>query len=351
MKVKMACSTNNLLIKKLNTVFLIFKFTSDYSLFEKDFITEGVLKAIGQTSVIAYKNNPYFFAEIDFNSEKVDQLTDNDASLLNSNIHVYNEYIQNFIQYLWFVKDNCCGVNSFHTYIPDAKKTIVRTYLTTYSTCHGKINEPVEFNQKELQRVVEIYLHCIDILPKSNLRKLKKGELQPDIIAPRKINPVDFKNTNRIERALHFLTMARSTNLLPSKIAFYMCIYECLFSGTDKTEIIHQIAERTAFYMGAQRYQRIDIYDLIKEGYSIRSSYYHGKKIKTHREDLLKLSEKVDMLTRELFLKVFFVDYEVFAQESDEKLQKAFKELIFRDRELNGVLIESAPEYLVFSDR
>ncbi|MFT3908050.1 MAG: HEPN domain-containing protein [Ferruginibacter sp.] len=353
MIVKMACSTNNLLIKDLDTTYMIFKFTSKYEYFEKDFLTEGVLKAIGQVSVESYKNNSYFLAETNFQSEKENELTKNDTSLLGVNIQAYYAYLQNFIQYLWFVKDNCCGINSFHAFMPEAKRTIIKTNPNAYSTCSGSLTDQIEFTIAELDKVAKIYVHCNNILPNKILKKLQPGEVKPDDILPRKINPIDYKNTNRVQRAMHFLNMARSTNILPAKIALYMCVYECLFSGTDKVEIIHQIAERTALYLGSYIDSRFSIYDLIKEGYGVRSSYYHGKRIKENRDKLLEISKRIDALTRALFSKVFFDDYKVFTQENESILQLSFKELLFRDREssvLSVTVGESKPEYLLFSD-
>ena len=110
-----------------------------------------------------------------------------------------------------------------------------------------------------------------------------------------------------------------------------MNIYECLFT-TDTSEITHKMAERVAYYSSSEREDRVDIFKLIKEAYSVRSRFFHGKE-SDEKTTLLKLNEmlkRLDSLTRHILTKVILEDSETFLKK-DHELEVYFLPLCFRE--------------------
>jgi hypothetical protein len=104
-------------------------------------------------------------------------------------------------------------------------------------------------------------------------------------------------NSARISRALGFIHRAQQTDIPPEKIAFYCSSLEALLS-TSQAELSHQVAERTALISTPHANERIDVYRLIKSGYSFRSKYVHGAPVKGDEQSVVSMSEKLDHALR-----------------------------------------------------
>ncbi|VTP91788.1 HEPN domain-containing protein [Sphingobacterium daejeonense] len=134
-----------------------------------------------------------------------------------------------------------------------------------------------------------------------------------------------YKIENRIEKAMSFLSSARSTPHLPQKITHYMAILECLFS-TDGNEIIHKVSERTAFYLEGTTTERIAIYMAVKNAYNIRYKFVHGDKPPKTHEQLCVIATEVDAIIRRVLKKLILNDHITFLQKD---LNQYFNKLIF----------------------
>lgn len=348
MLVKMSCCTNNFLPLEKDFKFLSFDFTSNLELLKSELLTDSFKKAVGQVVCQAYENSPFFYTQSEFDNEDIS--LENEKKIINDNIRVYYIIFETFISFLWLIKDNCCSINSFHTSIPDKRNVIVKNNSTVYSTSQGIINEKIYFSHNDLTKVINYYLKSRDFFYYKHIRVQKPDEIIPKAIEPRFVGEFDYKKINRIERAFHFLTLARTCSHLSLKISFYMCIYEALFYGNSQGEISHQIAERVALYAASARFIRVGIYKQIKDAYNIRSLYFHGKSFKKFKGDLSKISFCLDNLTRDILLKIVLKDSAIFLQD-DDLLEKSFQDLLFEDeRKPQGRTFESGISYLRFNN-
>lgn len=348
MVIKMLCSTANLLSLENDFEFLHFKFSSKLKFFEEEMISEGLTKIIGSTSTDSFKNSPYFSLTTHYASSK-SNLTEDDVKLLNDNNQIYYDLIEKFLFFLWLVKDNCCRIDDFHLHAVEGKKLISRNNSNIYSTHNGDVQTAVFFSNNELNEGLYLFMEGYQLFYHKNLKvRLPKDEVSEAIIA-RVLIPYDYKKVNRVERAFHFLKLARTTAQLPLKISFHVCIYEALFYGTNTGEISHQIAERVALYVNGSRPSMKNLYKFMKDVYGIRSTYFHGNSFKNNKLDLIQISRDLDSLTRTILKRIILNDSLIFLQE-DNDLNQSFLDLIFEDqREPHSLVFESDVKHLRFN--
>ena len=227
------------------------------------------------------------------------------------------------------MKDNSCAVNFFHCYIPDGNQAIIKNNFLNYFPSKSETNLVTEFTKEEIYKAISMYYECDKLCYHKNLSVVNEVP-KSFILINRKISPIDHRKTNRIERALYFLDLARQSSLNHEKISFYVCILECLFSAHSQNEIAHQISERTAMYFGGNEYFQLERYRLVKEAYSIRSGFFHGSLLKTNTKTL-DLAFYLDNNIRTILERAILDDSMVFLQ-SPEDLDKSFLELIFRKK-------------------
>ena len=349
MLVKLSCSINNLLPLTNDISFLSFIITSRNEVIEKLILDNELKSVLGTSSLNNYKKHPFFYLETEIETDKEDDLSEDEIKILQDNTYLYSIILENFISFLWLVKDNCCGLDTFYTYAPSAKKIMHKKDSSAFSTCKGKENETIYFSTEEILNAIDLFVKGSSLFYHKNVR-IKKAEDQEQLsIIKRDITPYDFKKVTRIERAFQFLIMARKTSQLPLKISLYMCIYETLFYGTNSGEISHQIAERVALYTVNARFLRHGIYRQIKEAYKVRSIYFHGNSFKGYKKDLSEISFYLDDLTRNILSKIILKDSAIFLQE-DDLLEQSFHDLIFEDeRKPSGLTIESGIRNLRFT--
>lgn len=293
----------------------------------QQYSTDKFVSIVGRANMGNLISNPYFYAIYtnvpeEVNIGYISQLIIDNLSIL--------------MTYLWFIKDNSCNIQACFNYDPENGHITSLNTNSHNSNAFGEISE-VAFSHDELNRAVEL-LSLSENLFSSN------KQIDADLYyktAPNKsgvhagmANKVEYNFRNRIERAILFLASTRSSHLLPSKISNYMNVYECLFT-TDAIEVNHKISERVAFYIGTNKAERIEIFKLIKEAYTIRSKYFHGQELPTKyksAEVLRTLSLNIDILTRKVLLKVITQDSQVFL-ENNEVLGNWFTDLIFQESE------------------
>jgi hypothetical protein len=349
MIVKMCCSTNNLVALEKDLTFLSFLFTSNNQILKDVILDENFKKVIGKIAADNYKSSPYFFLQRNFNTEAENNLSKEDHKILSDNSNIYFTIFETFVSFLWLTKDNCCSLNSFHTYVPAGNKILLKSNTSVYSTSKGIQDEKVFFSNDEINRTIELFVKGSGLFYHKNVRVSKPEDILPEAIIKRDITPYDFKKVNRIERAFHFLGLARTTSQLPLKISFYMCIYETLFYGANTGEIMHQIAERVALYGVNARFMRHGIYKQIKEAYKVRSIYFHGNSFKKYKKDLLEISYYLDNLTRNILNKIIREDSAIFLQD-DDLLEQTFHDLLFEDdRRPHGMTYEVGLTHLRFN--
>src|SRR5690606_38981271 len=106
---------------------------------------------------------------------------------------------------------------------------------------------------------------------------------------------------------------ARASSILPMKIVNYSIALECLFN-TRTSEISHKIAESVALLLGISSSSKNEMYHLIKSAYSYRSKLVHGKVISGVEDDLVDISNKLDIVLRDLIV----ANHEVFSKNDND---------------------------------
>lgn len=301
-----------------------FVITNDNSL-RDHFYTDDVLFHLGDiTKNYSKKDNPAFaYSEFDIDV--------NDKSLIDIKkelAHISREklvYLKTFLSFLWFVKDNSIGILNAIIFIPEIKGCVLEnTIKSLHVNCVGK-SETVWFTQSETLRAKDIYLKFTEInksptwdknapmnLPPINWNLNDEGK--PSFALDNQAYMVQYSEFNCIERALVFLNTARKTDYLVYKIAYYMPIFECLFT-TDKAAVTHKVCERLAIYLEEDRDKRIELYNFMENVYNIRSTFLHGQKFSAadiKSDQLIPISTRMDELVRSAFLMIILYDSDNF---------------------------------------
>ena len=83
-----------------------------------------------------------------------------------------------------------------------------------------------------------------------------------------------------------------------------MTALEAIFA-TSATELTHRLAERVAVFLGHDGPTRLDVYDAVKEAYSLRSTLVHGAQLKPKLVDRLAgVATTLDGLLRDSLLRI-----------------------------------------------
>lgn len=223
------------------------------------------------------------------------------------------QYIGAFCTALWFVKDNAV-TPSFGTISSDENginPTMIRRNVII-SNSEGKGDE-VEFTREELDIAVKWYeIIC------STPQRISSSKADSPKIGHNNLSSFIKFDVPSFERARHFLVAARRADFLPSKIANYISILECLFAV--KGENTHRVAERAAFLVGGTNDDRIDVFNIVKDAYKVRSDYVHGSEFKNATHDSLpSISNKLDNVVRKSLVKMMLNHPELNYNNSNKK--------------------------------
>jgi hypothetical protein len=320
MNVKMLSTIRNLEIEKsTNFVFHEHTLTNNESVFEREFNNNFYLEQLGEVDYNDIKNKPFFY------------LLRNDGILSNRLQKLKLQYdtktvLSEFIESLWLIKDNSVYIFKQIFFDETAKGMNYLMNGVSYSNCSGNLDQTA-FTEDELQEAVIITEKITGISSVRVNLEAKPPDYRKLLEQPL-AHCINYNWTNRIERALLFLSMARSYAYLPIKLSLFIPIYESLFSNVD-IEISHQVSERVAFYIGGDEETKYKNYRLLKDAYNIRSRFFHGEKLNSHKDltQQRELSLRIDNLTRSVLRKVILQDSEFFLDE--KKLKDWLPTLIF----------------------
>lgn len=303
-KFKILADTAYFKIENTSKEVTIFDFTlSNFPNYREEYLEKKFIELFGKTKIYSLSKYPFFL----FKGQA-------------ENITHINEYVikshgdlQLFFNSLWFIKDNSAFlIESLVQIENDCSKSFRKGLNVIFSNSKGEY-EDTTFTIKELEDVMAIH-NKINSLATSESFGLQEIT-QTSKIIPSILNGLIFKTQNRIERALVFLQLARSESYLPLKIMFYMSILESLFT-MDNNNILDNISNRTSKYLGGNAKKRSKTIYYIKQAYDIRSRLIHGdslhSELRQTQQDLIITSAKIDMIIRELMLKVILEDSEKF---------------------------------------
>lgn len=228
-----------------------------------------------------------------------------------------------FCQALWMVKDNSVHYELGHLFYEANNSLNVHSNMwnSSYSTSVGTV-EPTYFNKAEIVEAINILPAVISI----NL--LKKPLENESVRLTSKIS--------RLSRAFYFLTSARNTDDIGTKISIYCSVLESLFSISN-SELRHRLSETVSFFLENEYGNKIKLYKILKLAYDIRSSVVHGdglssKFLKSESKLLLSTAKDVDDIIRRCFRKIISDEflYELFTEKDKDEIGLYFQELIFK---------------------
>lgn len=131
------------------------------------------------------------------------------------------------------------------------------------------------------------------------------------------------KNKSRLSLCLYHIQIARSHNDWMLRVAFFVCALESLFN-ISKAEISHQISQITISFLDRSVDEKLKVYELLKQCYSIRSYVFHGAVIKDKKlKNISELSRFIENIVKEVLVIVLqdLTLYELFV-DNDKKLKE-----------------------------
>lgn len=248
---------------------------------------------------------------------------------LQQNMNDLHVQINLFVDCLWFVKDNSVYCSQeFGTVINEPLSSLNATHFTHYTTCEGEYQSTIfkagEF--REASRYLRVLIERSKIKqPLIDESELLKNPLNPNerhILRGSGGVTYDYNDYNKIERALNFVSLARSTYLIYRKISYLICVFETLFGLGEKDNIGYRVAQRAALFIGSTIDERLFICGTISKAYDLRSAYFHGSAIPHKHKDIEKqiaLSKDMHDLCRTTLKKVILYDADLFLSDIEEQ--------------------------------
>jgi len=293
------------------------------------FFTNEFKKYFG-THAIRY-NPGSVFAYTDFEVSDLDD--DFDAAVrlrMEDAIKVPVQLIETFLTFLWLVKDNSIGLWSTIGIAPSKNIAIMLHNGISFYDCEGRKSNAV-YSEEELKRAgmfTKRYEQiCPEYIPETAESILDEFELDQFGVPFRTFiqtqkRLINYNQQNCIQRAFHFLILARRQNVLVYKIAYYMAVFECLFT-TDAREITTKMAQRAAFYIGNSADECKQIARLISDSYDVRSRFLHGQRFAKSNDysesKLMPKSVELDSLLRKILCQIIEHDHELFIEDENDK--------------------------------
>lgn len=274
--------------------------------------------AVGDITLNTLSRMPFIFFD-----------TSESRMTLSSYIPYIHSYADLILNSFWFLKDNSLFTST--AYIQQAETEMVyRSTRQMFTTAKGTPDlitiTTSEYNAYKSILPALTSIHQTDDINLIN-RIYPPQHNENDIFINMSTNNfMDPSENDKIKRALEFLFFARTNTKTTTKIAFYIAIYECLFS-TDDAEISHKVSFRIAKFLSNEKIERLEIYNLVKKAYNIRSRFIHGERSQEDQSRLFIIVEKIDNLTRRILNKIILEEKETFLK-TKEELDEWFKDMM-----------------------
>ena len=256
----------------------------------------------------------------------------------------FGDFFYNFINGLWFVKDNCCFCNQYFLEELDSGRVSIcyKDVITSMATDEFAY---FNFSAEEIERHKEIFFTITKFQVLSDTRHQAAIDSLLDTdggIISSPTNTVVYDHP-RLYRALFFLDMVRKNGSAITKITFFMSLYECLFTSDDHA-IAKKIRERASSLLGGSTKERKIFKDLIFRAYEIRSRNVHGDSIQTPPEKIKRIVSDLDNYTRKILLFILNLENNEIYTGSDSLQTKEVFEAYFDNLVINTVKREDATE-------
>lgn len=240
--------------------------------------------------------------------------------------------IEEFIHYLWAVKDNNIYVRDGFLVAHDKNGKNLSAYKASLSAIFSfadvRTEENTIFSDIEIDRALNFRKSNLFDYSEQSEDEIEKENI--DYYLEYKYPTSDIfyshKGSTRLGRAFFFSLNARNSGAVPMKIMFYINALECLFTSGN-TELSHRVSERVALLLGQNLEERMALYSRVKKAYGIRSKVVHGLAFSKKDQSLEELSIHMDNMIRSLL-----TEYGSFFNSNDVDLDKKFLELLFTSK-------------------
>jgi hypothetical protein len=235
----------------------------------------------------------------------------------------YLRKIQNFLDSLWLSYDNSVDFNLGFLLVTEKDKIPVissNNLAILYSNSKGLTGE-LCISREDLR---EIRLNRLNIWGNQMDFQTYMSQGLHDISQiNRKL--FQFRIEDRLSRCLSLTSAARSETLIPLKITQYCICFESLFS-TDNEGLSFKVSERVAHFLHSEGFNKLEVFNDLKQAYKIRSSIVHGDILPRNISEADLLSEKCDSYLRKAIHKIFNDAslMELFRSEKRELLNNYF---------------------------
>lgn len=294
----------------------------------KKLMDDNVVTNLGAIQHDGFKNNPCFY----LNKEL--EVSTNVLSELNKEMLLLRGVVQHILFSFWLIKDN--AINSDFSISKTQNNFIALNHTPLmFSNSEGNY-KTVSFTDSEINEAYKWFEYLLPniLVDESNfLENSNVGDSEFIIANSNKSYP--YQTSNRLQRAIRFIAIARSDSFLHAKITFYISALESLLSLSN-TELRMQVADRTARIIGNSYEEKVSINKTIGIAYSFRSSYIHGvansertlRKTLKHYDTVEDLSLELDSIMRRL-IKRFLTDLNFVIQMKNEDFSVWINELLY----------------------
>ncbi|MGE6377048.1 hypothetical protein [Peribacillus muralis] len=248
---------------------------------------------------------------------------------LNENALLFLDYFLTEIQIinnlLWLVKDHSINTETAYIKVESGGEITLHSNHrpATFFNAKGK-RDVTEFTTKELKYAI-------------SLKEKLFEEESFDSSHKSYTSSENVIKASRIDRTFYFLQTARAEGFLPLRISNFVTILETLLS-TTKGDVTHKLRERMAWLLGESFENRLEIYKLIGNVYSVRSNCVHGssmpKGFRTN-EKLEELSISFEQLVRRLILKIIGEEdiFKIYKDNKEDEIESWLLELCLGSNE------------------
>lgn len=247
-----------------------------------------------------------------------------------------SEHLKSFLIFLWFVQDNSVGLYGTYGHIPEMKIVNGKSRSLVSYMSDGSSNEVV-FSKQQLVEASDWTILYSKITGYKYDADFNTSIIydynQPNVSAKGVVlkTNIDFNynDITAIDRALHFLSIARGHNLLFYKIAFYMPVIECLF-GTKGNDLTYRVSLWAACYLTDIPEERESARKDFITAYNIRSRFIHGQAVDSDitNDKLAPLSVRIDKHIRTILKKAIKYDSIIFNKYKTEQREAYCNSLV-----------------------
>lgn len=242
-----------------------------------------------------YKNFVYY---IEYDDDK--------TNILNT-INILSTLVNQQISFCWWlIKDHSCYSCMTIASSDDNKSTGITQSFTRCSNSEGMF-PTTTFNGDELQ-LADKYSNILSKLVTNNNEADRETILDLKGYLYKKPIYIHYSTRNPLDIAINSINKARSEGDVIVKISHYIVALEGLFTTRGENDNLQfKLSYRIPIFIAGTNEEKEQTFDLIRNGYHIRSKAFHGDVLQVKKTDIFYLnniSKSLDELLRNIFITI-----------------------------------------------